>query len=116
MRKRKYFYGACHYCICTACSQFNCPFKHRLYQECYGCRERGNNVPRLDCDFFSHYLKKHHFKFKRLNQPIEKNFGTYLLITQNNVFVGKYEEMISLSKRLGGKVKKFNIISNFFET
>lgn len=114
MKVRKFRFGACHYCVCTACTRFNCPFKHKLYRECYACRESGSNSPRLECDYFEHYLKSHTFRFRRAVQPLSKHFGTYILITREAVSIGSYEELLKLSERLGGVPKKLNIIDHNF--
>jgi hypothetical protein len=37
-------------------------------------------------------------------------FGTYVLITNNSLFVGEWEKIYNLSCRLGGTPKKLNII------
>lgn len=114
MKIRKLRYGACYYCICTACTRFNCPFRHKLYRECYACRERGFNRPRLDCDFFCHYLKKRHFRFKREVAPLPVHFGTYYLNVDGDIFVGKYANILKLSHQLGGTPHKLNIIDYNF--
>ena len=109
---RPYRFGACHYCICTACSRYKCPWSNKLYRECFSCRELGNNTPRLDCDFFSHYLKTHRFRFRRAEKPLPAHFGTYVLTTRDNVFVGSWERLQPLYKRFGGTLRKLDIISN----
>lgn len=114
INKRKIRYGACYYCICTACTRFECPFSHKLYRECYACHERGENRPRLDCDYFCHYMKKRHFKFKREPVPIPEHSGTYFLYAKNNVYIGTYEELVKVSKRIGGTPCKLNIFDENF--
>ena len=113
--ERKYKFGACHYCICTACSRFNCPWSYKLERECYNCRERGENVPRLDCSFFAHHMKTHHFKFKRASLPLPEYFGTYILQCSKGVFIGSHEKLVYLQNRFGGKLQRLNIIDHFLE-
>jgi hypothetical protein len=107
-------YGACYYCVCTACTRFKCPFKHRLYQECQTCQDRGVNRPRLECDFFCHYLKTKHFKFKRVVAPLPEHSGTYILKTNGSVYIGTYDKLLKLSKLFGGKPCQLNIIDENF--
>jgi hypothetical protein len=113
LNNRKYYFGACHFCICTACSRFICPFKHKLYEECYACRERGENRPRLDCDFFSHYMKVRRFRFHRVAQ-LPQHFGTFILHTDTAVYVGSFDKLSELSRRFGGTPKRLNIIDYNF--
>ena len=110
MSGRKYMFGACHYCICTACSRLSCPFKHYDYRECYSCRQRKVNRPRLDCDFFRHYMKSRSFRFRPASVPISEHHGTYVLITHDTVFVGKYDKLFKLWRRLGGNLKQINYL------
>lgn len=106
MSGRKYMYGACHYCICTACSRLSCPFKHYVYRECFVCRQRSKNRPRLDCDFFRHYIKSRTFRFRPAARPLPEHRGSYVLTTGNAFFVGSYEKLEPLRKRLGCELKQ----------
>lgn len=106
---RRYFFDKCHYCICTACSRFKCPWRHKLYKECWRCQERSQKVPRLDCDYFCHYLKSKHFKFKRRSRSELHHTGTYLLLTEFGAFKGSYKDLSKLQMRIGGNLRQFNI-------
>ena len=110
MSGRRYMYGACHYCICTACSRLACPFSSNTYRECYSCRQHRENRPRLDCDFFMHYLKSRSFRFRRASEPLPVHHGSYVLITRDSVFVGKYDSLKPLRARLGGELKQLNYL------
>ena len=114
MKTRKYRFGACHYCVCTACTRFHCPYSHRLYRECQTCHDRGVQSPRLDCDYFSHYLKSRRFKIRRVINPLPDRSGTYILLTDQSLHVGSYEDLKKLSARLGGVPRKLNIIDYNF--
>ena len=105
MKHRKSFYGKCYYCICTACSGSVCPFNHHLYRCCYRCYERRQRSPRLDCDYFTHYLKVRRFKFRRTRAQSLRSSGTYILNARGLVFVGKYDYLLLIANRLGGQIK-----------
>ena len=102
-------WGACYYCVCTACSALVCPFKHKLYRNCYRCHELGARSPRLDCDYFIHYLKHRRFKFRRQLCRTQHD-GTYILIIKGIVFVGKYDELVSIANRLGGDLRPLEAV------
>lgn len=114
MKKRKNRYGACHYCICTVCTRSECPWSHLANRECSSCRERAENVARLDCDYFCHYLKTKRFRFKKRSKPLPEHFGTYVLKTPTDVFIGSYEHLEPLQKRFGGELKRLNLIDYHF--
>lgn len=103
-------FAECYYCVCTACSRSRCPWKHRYYMHCFACHDRGKRSPRLHCDFFEHYLKTHRYRFKRASRVIPEHFGTYILISSDSVMVGKYEKLYPLWRKLGGELRKFDII------
>lgn len=102
-------YGKCYYCVCTVCSKHKCPFRHRMLRECENC-----TIGRFECDYFTHYLKTRFYRFKRVSH-VSEHFGTYVLITNDSVFVGKWEKLYKLSCRLGGTPKKLNIIEWWLE-
>lgn len=110
MSKRPFVFGACYYCICTACSGKLCPFAHREFKSCTLCQEHRVNSPRLDCDFFQHYIKIKSFKFQRASLPRPVNSGTYVLFTSRSVFVGKYENLEPLRKRFGGTLRQISFL------
>lgn len=114
MKQRKYRFGKCHYCVCTACTRAECPYRHKTYRECFACRQRGYNSPRLECDYFNHYLKSRSFKVKRVVKPLPLHYGTYVLYTNNTVYVGSYDKLIKLSEKLGGLPKKLDLIDYNF--
>lgn len=108
MKHRNTFYGKCYYCICTACSGVICPFAHKLYRCCYRCQELRQRSPRLDCDYFSHYLKVRRFKFRRIRAQSLRSSGTYILNARGFVFVGKYDDLLPLALKLGVKLRKLD--------
>ena len=112
MKQRKTRYGPCYFCICTACTRFYCPFKIKDDRECYSCRGHGTNRPRLDCDYFEHYMKTHTFRFKRVNsfEDIQK---TYMLSSARGFFMGDLDHLENLQKRLGGRITLVNVIDKF---
>ena len=57
-------------------------------------------------------MVKRHYRFRKAVQPIQEHFGTYILQTKENVFIGTYEELEKLSKKLGGTPKRLNIVSD----
>ena len=104
------FYGACYYCICTACAALSCPFSNWEFKHCTICRQRRENRPRLDCDFFQHYIKHRHFRFRRVTAPLPAHSGTYVLITDKTVFVGSWAKLEPLRNRYGGQLKKIDFL------
>ena len=109
MSKRPNLYGACYFCICTACSRRRCPFKNFEYKQCTACRKRFENRPRLDCDFFEHYIKTRRFRFRPASRE-SKHSGTYILFTDRSVLVGTWDKLDPLHKRLGGELKKMEFL------
>ena len=102
-------WGACYYCVCTACSALVCPFKQKLYRNCFRCQERAKRSPRLDCDYFTHYLKHRRFRY-RLKLRTPRHVGTYVLVIKGIVFVGKYDELVSIANRLGGDLRPLEAV------
>ena len=103
-------YGACYYCICTACSRSSCPFKHLEFQCCYACHQRRDKRPRLDCDFFRHYIKTKVFRFRAADRSGDRHRGTFILISERSVFVGSYEKLERLRARFGGDLKRIHYL------
>lgn len=60
----------CYYCICTACRSLRCPWHKKFFGCCYGCMDRHSYRPRLDCDFFLHFRKRHHYRVERVTYPL----------------------------------------------
>lgn len=108
MSKRPRFYGDCYYCVCTACSGRSCPYKHLEFKYCQLCHERGK-LPRYDCDFFQHYIKSRVFRFRPVTEK-KPHSGTYILFTDNSVFVGSWDKLEPLRQRLGGTLKKMEFL------
>lgn len=108
---RKNRLGKCHFCVCTVCTRSRCPWKHKILKECYLCKGHEIYKPRLDCDYFQHYLKVKRFKFRRAKLPLPSHFGTYILDSQYMVHVGSYDKLYPLYKKLGGTLKPLNILS-----
>lgn len=77
---------------------------------CTACQERSERRPRLDCDYFEHYLKTRRFRFKRRVKAVPAHYGTYVLTTQYGVMVGPFAKLEPLHKRLGGELRKLDII------
>jgi hypothetical protein len=102
-------YGACYYCICTACSGRLCPFAHLEYQHCDFCHHRVKQA-RLECDYFQHYIKTRHFRFRRAEKALEPHSGTYILFTDRALLVGSWAKLEPLRKRLGGTLKKIEFL------
>lgn len=75
----------CYYCICTVCNSRSCPWQRRQGGACCFCNEdRRGFRPRLECDFFNHYLKKSRFCVRRVRAGQE-------LVTLYNVI---YKDVI----------------------
>lgn len=110
MSKRPNLYGACYYCVCTACSGRSCPFSHLEFKYCAFCRQRRENRPRLDCDYFQHYIKTKTFRFCPSERGGEPHRGTYILFTDRSVMVGSWAKLEPLRKRLGGELKKIEFL------
>ena len=106
----KYTTG-CYYCVCTACRSSACPWKHLLYRQCFVCQEKNLKSPRLRCDYFQHYLKIRKYRFKR-GAPAAPG-GSYILITKDSVFVGEYKKIKKLYDRLGGELRKYNVVTDW---
>lgn len=106
---RKIRFGKCYYCVCTACSAVLCPFIYKLYRNCYRCQERGTRSPRLDCDYFTHYLKHRCFRFRRQLRSTQHS-GSYVLNVRGLIFVGKYDDLKPISDRLGGKLRPLDAV------
>lgn len=100
-------YGKCYYCVCPVCSKYRCPFKHHVLYGCDNC-----TIGRHECDYFTHYLKTRHFRFKRA-RSVPVHFGTYILNTHNTVFVGEWDKIHKLAQELGGSPKKLNILDSW---
>ncbi len=60
-------------------------------------------------------MKTHQFKFKRVVSRLPAYFGTFILNTSQGVFIGKYDDLYILQNRLGGSLKRLNIIDNFLD-
>lgn len=61
MNRPLYIYNSpCYYCICTVCSEINCPHSDK----CCDCLKlRKEKMPRLDCDkFTAKRVKRYHFR------------------------------------------------------
>ena len=71
-------------------------------------------MPRLRCDYFKHYMKTHRFKFKRVTEPLPSHYGPYILLTDKQVYIGEYDKLLKLSKRLGGVLRRLNIVDDTF--
>ena len=110
MKKSRSFWGPCYYCVCTACSSVFCPFKHKLYGNCYRCQERGTRSPRLQCDFFSHYLKHRRFSFRKLSSAPQHS-GTYVLNVRGLCFVGRWSDLRPIADKLGGDLKPLDAVN-----
>nr|DAO98741.1 MAG TPA: hypothetical protein [Inoviridae sp.] len=75
----------CYYCICTVCNSCSCPWQRRVGGACCFCNEDRRGIrPRLECDFFNHYLKKSRYRVRRVRAGQE-------LVTLYNVL---YEDII----------------------
>ena len=96
MSKRPNLYGACYYCICTACSGRSCPYAHLDFKHCTFCHQRGKQ-PRLDCDYFRHYIKTKQFRFRPSERPFEPHAGTYILFTDRSVMVKTSDKIHKLN-------------------
>ena len=114
MKKRSHHYNACYYCVCTACSRIQCPFKRRVGLQCYACSEQRQKRPRLECDYFTHYLKHKRFKFKREVLPLPEHHGTYILTSDNGVYVGSWDRLVKVQRNTGGQLRRLNIIDYNF--
>ena len=109
MIKKNNFYGKCYYCVCTACSGVVCPFAFKLYRNCYRCHERGSRAPRLDCDYFTHYLKHRRFRFRKLSSALQHS-GTYTLNVRGLIFVGRWSELRPIADRFGGELRPLDVV------
>ena len=107
MKQRKYRSHECYYCVCTACTAYNCPWRHYLLKHCQICSDRGKYIPLLDCDYFTHYLKTFHFKFHRAKLPLN---DIYVLKSSYGEFYGNFQDLVKIQKRLGGVISKMDHI------
>lgn len=58
----------CYQCLCSVCNMRKCPRQwHRNHEAlCQkSCWNNNRLLPRLDCDFFEHFLKQKHYRVKR---------------------------------------------------
>lgn len=100
----------CYYCVCTACARVLCPWKHKLFKECWVCQERAEKLPRLDCDYFRHYLKYKRFRFRKCPRSELRQSGTFLLRTDYGTFKGSYNDLVKLRSKLGGCIQPYDIL------
>lgn len=101
------FHGKCYYCICTVCTGYKCPWKHLTFKQCNYCQEHRYNYPRLDCDFFEHFMKKRRFRLRRVSAP--DHVGTFVLYHSKGVMIGKYADLLIMQGKLGGYIRPYNI-------
>lgn len=73
----RHHHAKCYYCICTVCNSRRCPWQRKQLGACYNCSEEKGIRPRLECDFFHHYLKSKRYTFRRVGRDV---------ITLYNVF------------------------------
>lgn len=57
-------------------------------------------------------MKTHTFRFKRVHN-FEDMHVTYTLSTSRGFFMGDLIQLEKLQKRLGGKIRKVNVIDEF---
>lgn len=60
----------CYYCICTVCNSRYCPWQRKSLGSCQFCFEDRGIRPRLECDFFNHYLKTKRYRIRKVDQPL----------------------------------------------
>ncbi len=85
-----------------------CPWRFKTFKSCFYCQEHGQQLPRLDCDFFEHYLKVRHFRIRKLSRSDARFSGTFILRTDYGVFKGKYHDLVKLRDKLGGKIERYS--------
>lgn len=67
----------CYYCVCTVCNSRYCPWRRKPLGACQFCSEERGIRPRLECDFFNHYLKIKRYRYRRVDR--------YCLVTLYNI-------------------------------
>lgn len=68
----RWHHPKCYYCICTVCNSRACPWQRRQGGACCFCNEDKRGIrPRLECDFFNHYLKKTRYRVHRIRESQE---------------------------------------------